>query len=70
MTKAFHVPADLADKKITLLQVQEIIALRRRALALQHRLEAWPKRAMAIEGEIAECMRDEQAILAEQEATE
>ena len=34
MTKAFHVPADLADKKITLLQVQEIIALRRRALAL------------------------------------
>ena len=58
-TKAFHVPADLADSDLTLSQVQAIIEMRRRRQVLQNRLDGLPAKATQLKADIAKMQQDE-----------
>jgi len=62
-TKAFHVPADLADSDLTLSQVQAIIEMRRRRQVLQNRLDGLPAKATQLKADIKKSQESESLAL-------
>lgn len=53
MSKAFHVPADLAELALSLKEVQAIVSGRGRIKTLQRRIDRMPGNKKALEEEIA-----------------
>lgn len=60
----FKVPADLADLPLTLVQVQEVLDLRRKRKQVQARLDALPDRAEEYRKTIADLEQEEKDLLA------